>query len=83
MTHASAPDNRARQRAREYEARWAAFLVAGRGIPSQLKARCPHLTPGDEAVLDGLVVEALGELAQRVGPVHPNLFPPDQEDTTP
>jgi phage terminase Nu1 subunit (DNA packaging protein) len=53
--------------AREVEQRWAALVVTARtallGLPSRARGRLPHLTATDVAVLDGLIREALAELA--------------------
>jgi phage terminase Nu1 subunit (DNA packaging protein) len=53
--------------AREVEQRWAALVVTARtallGLPSRARGRLPHLTAADVAVLDGLIREALAELA--------------------
>jgi hypothetical protein len=81
MTHASAPDDRARQ----LEARWAAFIVAVRGIPSRWRAQVPHLTGADVVVLDGLIRETLMELADaapRGGPAHLNPSPSQHQEET-
>jgi phage terminase Nu1 subunit (DNA packaging protein) len=51
----------------EVEQRWAALVVSARtallGLPSRARGRLPHLTATDVAVLDGLIREALAELA--------------------
>ena len=56
--------------AREVNVRWSALVVAARtamlGLPSRAKQRIPHLTGADLGILEGLIREALEELAQDV-----------------
>jgi phage terminase Nu1 subunit (DNA packaging protein) len=71
--------------AREVELRWASVIVQTRtallGIPSRYRARLPHLTAAEIAVLDGLIRETLTALADGAPP---NPSSPDgQEDSTP
>jgi hypothetical protein len=52
------------------------------GIASRIKGQLPHLSKADLDTIDNVVRDILTAFS-RGGPSHPNLSPPDQEDTTP